>query len=133
MKDSKEINVRNVALRAKWILPSSLVILIIGCIGYFGLPRGTLIFYIFAHLGALGLLGLIGGAAGILARRKGRSYSTAFFLGSVLPVAAGLVAVVLFAVLVGGRISCGGSVSLATALIVVASYSLMSRKVLPEA
>lgn len=133
MKDSGEIDIRKTAPWVKRALLSSLIILIVGCIGYFSLPRGAVIFYISAHLGALGLLGLIGSAAGALARRKGRSYSTAFFLGSLLPIAAGLVAVALFAALVGGRISCGGSVSLAVAVIVVASYSFMSRKVLHEA
>lgn len=132
MKDSQEINARKAGSRAKWALLSSLIILIIGCIGYFSLPRGLLIFYIFAHLGALGLLGLIGGAAGILARKKGRSYSTAFILGSLLPIAAGIVAVVIV-VISGGQISCGGSVSLAVAFLIVVLYMLINKKRLPEA
>jgi len=105
----------------------SLVILIIGCIGYFSLPRGP-IFYIFAHLGALGLLGLIGSAVGVMARKKGRSYWTAFFLGSLLPIAAGIVAVVLFE-LRTGHLYCGGAVSLMLAILVAIFYVLIKKRV----
>lgn len=127
MKNSQEIDGRKAGSRARWALLSSLIILIIGCIGYFSLPRGLLTFYIFAHLGALGLLGLIGGATGILARKKGRSFSTAFILGSLLPIAAGIIAVVIV-VISAGQITCGGSVSFAVAVLVVVLYTLISKK-----
>ena len=132
LKDSREKEGRNAALRTSWVLLSSLFILIIGCIGYFSLPHGLTIFYIFAHLGAVGLLGLIGGAVGILARKKGRAYSTAFFLGSLLPIITGLVAVVIF-ILVRGHLYCGGSVSLAVAVLVLLIYALTGKKSLPLA
>lgn len=116
----------------KWALLLSLFALIIGCIGYFSIPRGHPIFYISAHMGALGLLGVIGWSSGLLAKKKGRNFSTAFFLGSLLPIAAGIIAVAIF-LIIQGRLYCGGSVSLAAALLVVLVYALISRKTLPRA
>ena len=127
MKNSKETVRRTDGSPTRWVLVSSLVIFIVGCIGYFSLPRGP-IFYIFAHLGALGLLGLIGCAIGILARKKGYSYWTAFLLGCLLPVVAGLIAVVLF-VQIQGHLYCGGAVSLALAILVAIFYALLKKRV----
>ena len=126
MKDSRAKEDRKTVSYVKWILILSLIILIIGCVGYFSLPRGLSIFYIFAHLGALGLLGLIGGAAGILAIKKRRSFWVAFFLGSLLPIFSGIIAVIM----AGDSVSCGGSISLAVAVLVAASY-LFSKKKIP--
>jgi hypothetical protein len=112
----------------KQVLLVSLGVLIVGCIGYFVLPRGPLIFYVFAHVGALGLLGLIGGAVGILARKKGRGYLTALLLGSLLPIVSGLVAVAM----IRGEKPCGGSVSLAVAALVVLAHLFTKKKTLPQ-
>lgn len=113
---------------ARAVLVLSLVVSVIGCIGYFSLPRGPIIFYIFAHLGALGLLGLIGSGIGALAKRKGRSYWMAFWLGGPLPIVLGLIA----AAIVGDHWSCGGSVSLAVAAVVALSYAFMSKRAVLE-
>ena len=117
---------------AKWMLLVSLGLLIIGCIGYFSSPRGLLIFYVFAHLGALGLLGLFGSAAGVLARKKLRGYWTAFLLGSLLPIILGIVAVLAFWLGEEGHLYCGGSVSLAVATLVAVFYLLAKKKTLPQ-
>jgi uncharacterized membrane protein len=109
----------------KRVLLISLGILIVGCIGYFILSRGTLMFYLLAHLGALGLLGLVGGALGILARKKHRGYWAAFLLGSFLPIALGIMAVVYS----GGQFTCGGSVSIAAAILIFVVYLLAKKKI----
>ncbi|MCP4580370.1 MAG: hypothetical protein GY839_02035 [candidate division Zixibacteria bacterium] len=111
-------------LPSKWVLLSSLIALIIGCIGYFSLDRGLPLFYTFAHLGALGVLGLIGGVASILARKKGRSYWMALLLSILLPIVAGIVG----ALMIGNQVSCGGSLSLLIAIIVTGFYALISKK-----
>jgi hypothetical protein len=129
LKDSQKIAGRKAGSTTKWVLLLSLIILIVGCAGYFSLPRGQLIFYVFAHLGALGILGLIGGAVGVLAKRKGRSFSIAFLSGCLLPVVVGIVAVAAS----GSQVSCGGSVSLAVALLVVVFYAIVNKKRLYEA
>ena len=117
---------------AKWMLLVSLGLLIIGCIGYFSSPRGLLIFYVFAHLGALGLLGLFGSAAGVLARKKRRGYWTAFSLCSLLPIISGTAAVLVFWLGEEGNLYCGGSVSLAVAILVLISYLLAKKKTQPK-
>jgi hypothetical protein len=131
MQDRREggIEGSRAVSREKWILLVSLSVLIAGCVGYFSLPRGLLIFYLFAHLGALGLLGLIGGAVGILARRKRRGYWTAFSLGSLLPIASGAIAVTM----TGDQVSCGGSVSLMVSALVVVFYLLAKKRTLQQA
>ena len=112
----------------KGVLLASLIVLIIGVVGYFSLPRGTISMYVFAHIGALGLLGLIGGGVGALAQKKGRSYTTALLLGGALPIAVGLIAVAM----VRGQTPCGGSVSLAVALLVAVAYVSAKKRTLPQ-
>ena len=128
MRSPEAMEPSKTVLLEKRVLLISLGALIVGCIGYFSSPRGLPIFYVFAHLGALGLLGLIGGAVGILARKKGRDYLTALALGSLLPIAAGLVAVAM----VGRPIPCGGLVSLAVAFLVAVAYISAKKKTLPQ-
>lgn len=110
--------------REKRVLLISLGILVVGCIGYLILSRGTLIFYLLAHIGALGLLGLVGGTLGILARKKHRGYWMAFFLGSFLPIALGIIAIVYS----GSQFTCGGSVTLAAAILIFVVYLLAKKK-----
>jgi hypothetical protein len=105
--------------------------LTLGCIGYFLSPRGILIFYVFAHIGALGLLGLIGSAVGVIAKKKGRGYLTALALGSLLPLASGVIAVAAVA-MVRDQVYCGGSVSLAVAVLVTLVYLFAGKKTLPR-
>lgn len=124
MQDSQKTDGGKSRFRMKWTFLLSLIVILIGCIGYFSLPRGHLLFYVFAHLGALGVLGLIGGAAGLLARRKSRSYVVALLLGIILPIVAGIAVVMIS----GNQVSCGGSISLIVAILVVAFYALIRRK-----
>ena len=111
----------------------SLGSLIVGSVGYFSLQSDLWIFYFFAHLGALGIMGLFGGAAGSLARKKHRSYWQAFSLGFLLPIISGIVAVLIFLLVVSGRLHCGGSVSLVVAIVTVIFYLLAKKKTPPEA
>jgi hypothetical protein len=107
---------------------TSLGLLAVGLIGYFILSRDLWVFYFFAHLGALGVMGLSGSGAGALAQRKSRSFWRAFALGAILPIIAGIVAVLIFLWGVNGRLYCGGSVSLATAVLVALLYLLVSKR-----
>jgi hypothetical protein len=119
---------RNTSSPAKKVLFSALAALIIGCIGYFSIPRGPLAYYLFAHLGALGLVGLIGGLAGVLAHAKGRAFWTAFAWGTALPIALGAVAVVM-----DKGMTCGGTVVLAAAILVAIVYAFLGKRSLPAA
>ena len=106
----------------------SLGILIIGAVGYFSLSRDSWAFYAFAHLGALGVMGIFGSIAGLLAKKKNRNYLKAFLLGSLLPFFCGVAAVLIFFWGVDGRLYCGGSVSLAAAVLIVIGYVLSRKK-----
>ncbi len=97
-------------------------LLIIGVIGYLTL-RNLLIGSIFAHVGGLGIIGVLGGFVGIIAKNKGYDYWKAFLIGFILPIIVGFIAVLLVE-----PISCGGSPSLAAALIIVIIYSFTRRR-----
>lgn len=107
----------------------SLLLLVIGVAGYFTL-RGHWLFYGFAHTGAVGLIGLFGIAAGSIARIKGRDYNLAFWLGFLTPVVLGIAAVLVvrFAGGPGTPFYCGGSVSLAAAVLILISYSVVRKR-----
>jgi hypothetical protein len=94
-------------------------LLIVGAIGYLAL-RGPLIGSIFAHVGGSGVIGLLAGLAGTIAKKKGFSYWKALLLGFILPVVLGVIAVLLVQ-----SMSCGGSVSLVVALLIVIIYSVI--------
>jgi len=111
----------------------SLGCLIVGSVGYFTLQRDVWVFYLFAHCGALGVMGLFGVAAGALATKKGRDYWPAFYLGSLLPIVSGMVAVLLLLSGEQGRLYCGGSVSLLVAALVILVYSLARTRAAPQA
>ena len=97
-------------------------LLIIGVIGYFAL-RNLGINNVFAHIGGLGIIGLLGSLAGIIAKKKGYGYWKAFLFGLFLPILMGVIAVLL-----PQTFSCGGSPSLAAALLIIIIYSLIKRK-----
>ena len=109
-------------VRAVWV---SLAALVIGAAGWLLLDRGPWVFYLFAHLGALGIMGLFGAATGELARRKQRAWWPAFLLGSLLPAAMGIGAVLLLWLGKDGHLYCGGSVCLAVAILNVGIFSLV--------
>lgn len=131
MPDPKAIERSKAVSIEKWVLLISLSLLTAGCIGYFLTPRGLPVFYMFAHLGALGLLGLIGSGVGSLAKKKGHGYMTALFLSGLLPIASGGIAVAAIA-MAGDQVYCGGSVSLAIAVLVVIVYLFTRRRTLPR-
>ena len=131
MPNPKSIKRSKTVSFEKWVLLISLSLLTVGCVGYFLTPRGLGVFYIFAHLGALGLLGLIGSGVGTLARKKGRGYTTALFLSSLLPIAAGGITVAAIA-MAGDQVYCGGSVRLAVAVLVVIGYLFTRKRTLPR-
>ena len=105
----------------------SLGLLLVGALGYFSLSRGHWIFYLFAHLGALGVMGLFGSLTAWLARRKSRNLPAAFALGFAFPVLAGIAAVLVFYLAVDGNWYCGGSVSLAAAVLVTLYYLVVKK------
>jgi hypothetical protein len=78
----------------------------------------------FAHLGAFGIVGLLGCCTGLIAMKKGYGYWKAFLIGMFSPIFLGIGAVLLFQ-----PVSCGGSVSLAVAIIILVTYSLLKRKI----
>ena len=108
----------------KNILLIILIALAIGIGGYLLVSRGTLTSYFLAHLGALGILGLFGWVTGLIAVKKGRHFYSAFLLTSMLSILSG-VSVVL---IVGDSVTCGGSISLATAVIILAIISFFKKK-----
>jgi hypothetical protein len=106
----------------------SLGLLAVGSLGYFVVSRDILIFYFFAHLGALGVMGLFGSAVGYLAQRKSRSFWRAFGLGTILPIISGLVAVLIFLWGVNDQLYCGGSVSLVIGVFMIGFYLLIGKR-----
>jgi lipopolysaccharide export LptBFGC system permease protein LptF len=79
------------------------------------------------HLAGLGIVGLLACLAAYVARKKGRDPGTAFLLGSLLPIALGLVAVVIV-YLTTRFVYCGGGVILLSSLLVIIGYSCMRKK-----
>jgi hypothetical protein len=78
--------------------------------------------FIFGHLGGLGIVGILGGFTAIIASRKGYSYWNVFLFGFIYPIIFG----VFFAFVIY-PLSCGGSVSIAVALLIVIFYSLVKK------
>lgn len=114
----------------KKIFLFSLITLISGSIGYFAFWDHW-IRYIFAHFAALGVIGFFSCLAGIIAARKGFSYKKAVFSGLFFPIILGIIAGYLLDPVGSARIpsSCGGTVSLGVALIVVIIYiAIKARK-----
>ncbi len=114
--------------REKWAALASLGLLIVGSTGYLSLRGESRIYYVFAHLGALGVIGLLAHATGLLAKKKRRSFWRAFFLAALFPIIAGIAAVLIFLLGEEGQLYCGGSVSLAVAVLIVVFYLLAKKK-----
>lgn len=115
--------------RKKQVFLIALGLLIVGTIGYFALHNFP-VMYLFAHMGALGVIGLFGVLTGFISEKKGRSFWWAFSLNFYLPIILGLLAVFLVYFMKGGEnaIYCGGSISLAVAILLVISYLLVRKR-----
>ena len=98
-----------------------LTIFILGTVGYFSVDEHW-IEYVFAHLGGLSIIGLFGCFAGAISTKKGYGYWKAFLIVFILPIIIGTIVVIIFR-----PISCGGSISLAVAILIVAIYSFVKR------
>lgn len=129
MSQLQEKKIRRADLPMKLVMPLSTGILVFGFTGYLTLPHGTPVFYLLTHFGALGLLGFIGGGLGICARKKGRNYWTAFLVGSLLPIAAGILAVAF----PSSQLSCHESIGLASAILIFIIYLPVKGKPRPPA
>jgi hypothetical protein len=107
------------------LLLAAVVAAMLGSLGFLisgHSPEG----YLFAHVGGLGIMGLSGSMSGYLAKKKGYGFGKAYFWGFAFPAIIGIVAVVVVH-LTGGS-GCGGIISLAVALTVVAVYALLKSK-----
>ena len=82
----------------------------------------------FAHLGGFGIVGILGSITSIIATKKGYTYSKVLSLALILPILLGSIPVILFK-----PISCGGSISLAVAILMVLYYSVAKPKVANKA
>jgi len=102
-----------------------LSLLVLGFAGY-AVFASLWIRYVFAHVGGLGVIGLLACWAGAIARKKGRNYRKAFFVGLMAPSILGVISVgVVYAL--GGH-GCGGIVSLFIAIVVMLFYNLAKNK-----
>ncbi len=127
MQNSAEVAANGKRKTQRTTFLVSLCLLAIGTIGYFSLHRDQWLFYVASHLGALGVMGLFGSVAGLIARRKRRSFVTAFLLGSLLPIVLGLASVLALLLGEDGHLYCGGSVCLAIALLVMIAYLIVGK------
>jgi hypothetical protein len=103
--------------------------MIIGFAGGYGLWDGWMSFALY-HIGGLGASSLLACMAGTIAAKKGRGYWRAFTLALSLPILLGVIAAYLVTPATdGGRpAACGGSVSLAVALIFIVAWTFVKRK-----
>ena len=124
MQNSEVANKGWFADNRRCLLSVSILAFGFGLVGYLLIPRGLLTSYILAHLGALGVLGLFGCAGGFIAMKKGRSFYSAFLFTGMLPILLGGIAVLC----AGDPIACGGSISLATAILILAVILFLKKR-----
>ena len=107
----------------------SVGLMIIGFAAGYGLRDGWMSFVLY-HIGGLGASSLLACIAGAIAAKKGHSYLRAFTLALSLPILLGVIAAYLVTPETdGGRpAACGGSVSLAVALIFIVAWTFVKRK-----
>ena len=105
-------------------------LLIVGIAGFFTF-RNTITGLISAHLGALGLIGIFACIAGFIARKKGLNYWRAIAITIVSPIVMGFVFVlaIYFFGKESQQLICGGSVSLAIAILICISYLFAKTKI----
>ena len=101
------------------VLALFLLLLIISIVGYFT-TEVIWLEYTFAHLGGLSILGLIGSFVGLIAVKKGYNFWNALLVSILVPIIIGSTAV-----LVVEPMTCGGTVSLAAALLLLIIYSVL--------
>jgi hypothetical protein len=107
----------------------SLGLIIIGFGSGYALGEGWLSFVLY-HIGGLGAVGLLACTSAAIARKKGYSYWRAWLLAMLLPVFSGLIAAYFVppGVKENRPAACGGSVSLALGLIIIAVWAFMRRR-----
>jgi hypothetical protein len=107
----------------------SLGLIIIGFGGGYALREGWPSFVLY-HMGGLGAVGLLACASAAIARHKGYNYWRAWSLAVILPAVLGLIAAYLVppGEYEGRPAACGGSVSLALGLILVAVWALARQR-----
>ena len=114
---------------AKKIFIFSLIVLMLGLIGYF-IFLNHWIRYIFAHIGALSVIGLFACLAGAIAKKKNLNYRNAVLISFFPSIFIGIIAVYLVDTPRENGLpsSCGGIVSLVFALIVVIIYLIAKER-----
>jgi hypothetical protein len=114
---------------AKKILIASIITFLLGLIGYF-IFHDNWVKYIFAHVGALGILGLFACLTGAIARKKRFKYRNAVLISFFPPIFIGTIADYLIDPPRPNGLpsSCGGSVSLGVAIIIVIIYLIIRAK-----
>ena len=96
-----------------------LLMLIISIVGYFNSEVAWLENTL-AHLGGLSILGFIGSLIGIIAVKKGYNYWKTLLVSILIPVILGFTAV-----LIVQPMTCGGTVSLASSLLLLIIFSVL--------
>ena len=107
----------------------SLGLIIIGFGSGYALREGWFSFVLY-HIGGLGAVGLLACVSAIIAKNKGYGYWRAWLIALLLPVFLGLIVAYLVPPVdhESRPAACGGSVSLASALIFVAIWAFMRRR-----
>jgi membrane associated rhomboid family serine protease len=121
-KNNPQLKPNRGKLIARKLLILFLLVLIISIVGYFGSDSQWLD-YTFAHLGGSSIVGLLGYCAGIVAMNKGYGFWKAFLIGFFIPIILGFIAVFIVQ-----QMTCGGTVSLAAAVFLLITYSVLKRK-----
>ena len=106
----------------------SLGLIIIGFAGGYALRDGWVSFTLY-HIGGLGAVSLLACVTGTIANKKGYGYWRAFSYALSLPILLGVIGAYLVPPGDGGRpAACGGSVSLAVALIFIVAWAFVKRR-----
>jgi len=79
------------------------------------------------HVGGLGVVGLLACLTAYIAGKKGRDPLKAFLWSSLLPIALGVVAVVVVSMRTG-FVYCGGGVILLAAVLFIVGYSCLAKR-----
>jgi hypothetical protein len=107
----------------------SLGLLIAGFAGGYAV-QSPAVSFVLHHLGGLGSVGVLAGVVGTVAGKKGYRYGSAFWTALSTAILLGLIAAYLVPPSAGESrpAACGGSVSLAVAIIFIAAWAFVKRK-----